>query len=153
MSSLGVYSVTLGGWSSNNKYALLGSLRAAAQMLSYEVFMGLSLMGVVMMAGSFNITDIVEAQKGSVVLYSAGAWLYCVFHCRNRGNAPAAVRSARGRKRTCRRFSFRIFRHEIRHVLCRRIYRHHVLISALITTLFFGGWLGPCAAGHCLVLS
>ena len=64
MSSLGVYSVTLGGWSANNKYALLGSLRAAAQMLSYEVFMGLSLMGVVMMAGSFNITDIVEAQKG-----------------------------------------------------------------------------------------
>ena len=55
MSSLGVYSVVLGGWSSNNKYSLLGGLRAAAQMLSYEVFMGLSLMGVVMLAGSFNL--------------------------------------------------------------------------------------------------
>ncbi len=52
MSSLGVYSVVLAGWSSNSKYSLLGGLRAAAQMLSYEVFMGLSLMGVVMLAGS-----------------------------------------------------------------------------------------------------
>src|SRR6202048_1734320 len=63
MSSLGVYSVVLAGWSSNNKYALLGGLRASAQMLSYEVFMGLSLMGVVVLAGSFRITDIVNAQR------------------------------------------------------------------------------------------
>src|ERR1051326_2365304 len=62
MSSLGVYSVVLAGWSSNNKYSLLGSLRASAQMLSYEVFMGLSVMGVVMLAGSFNLREIVEAQ-------------------------------------------------------------------------------------------
>src|SRR5581483_536632 len=64
MSSLGVYSVVLAGWSSDNKYALLGAMRAAAQMLSYEVFMGLSLMGVVLLAGSFNLTRIVEAQRG-----------------------------------------------------------------------------------------
>jgi NADH-quinone oxidoreductase subunit H len=64
MSSMGVYSVVLGGWSANNKYSLLGALRAAAQMLSYEVFMGLSLMGVVMLAGSFSLRDIVEAQRG-----------------------------------------------------------------------------------------
>ena len=63
MSSLGVYSVMLAGWSSNSKYSLLGGLRAAAQMLSYEVFMGLSLMGVVLMAGSFNIAEIVNAQR------------------------------------------------------------------------------------------
>jgi NADH-quinone oxidoreductase subunit H len=62
MSSMGVYSVVLAGWSSNNKYSLLGALRASAQMLSYEVFMGLSLMGVVLLAGSFNLRDIVEAQ-------------------------------------------------------------------------------------------
>ena len=54
MSSLGVYSVVLAGWSSNNKYSLLGGIRAAAQMLSYEVFMGLSVMGVVIMTGSFR---------------------------------------------------------------------------------------------------
>src|SRR5437868_10228552 len=63
MSSLGVYSVVLGGWASNNKYSLLGGFRAAAQMLSYEVFMGLALMGVVMLAGSFNLRDIVAAQE------------------------------------------------------------------------------------------
>src|ERR1700692_993999 len=64
MSSLGVYSVVLAGWASNNKYSLLGGIRAAAQMLSYEVFMGLSLLGVVMLAGSFRVSDIVEAQRG-----------------------------------------------------------------------------------------
>src|SRR5919198_1254582 len=63
MSSLSVYSVVLGGWASNNKYSLLGGLRAAAQMLSYEVFMGLSIMGVVMLADSFNLRAIVEAQR------------------------------------------------------------------------------------------
>src|SRR5512136_444627 len=64
MSSMGVYSVVLAGWASNNKYSLLGGLRAAAQMVSYEVFMGLSLVGIVLMAGSFRLTDIVEAQRG-----------------------------------------------------------------------------------------
>src|SRR6185437_487628 len=63
MSSLGVYSVVLAGWSSDNKYALLGGLRAAAQMVSYEVFMGLSLVGVVLMAGSFRLSDIIAAQR------------------------------------------------------------------------------------------
>ena len=56
----------LAGWSSNNKYALVSSLRAAAQMLSYEVFMGLSLMGVVLLAGSFSLPTIVEARKDQV---------------------------------------------------------------------------------------
>src|SRR5690606_37751968 len=63
MSSLAAYSVVLGGWASRSKYAVLGGLRAAAQMLTYEVFMGLSLMGVVMLAGSFNLHTIVEAQR------------------------------------------------------------------------------------------
>ncbi|MHB1161622.1 MAG: complex I subunit 1/NuoH family protein, partial [Chloroflexota bacterium] len=63
MSSMSVYSVVLAGWASNSKYSLLGGMRAAAQMLSYEVFMGLSLMGVVMIAGSFSLSDIVEAQQ------------------------------------------------------------------------------------------
>ncbi len=63
MSSMAVYSIVLAGWASNNKYALLGCTRAVGQMLSYEVFMGLSLMGVVMLAGSFSLGDIVVAQR------------------------------------------------------------------------------------------
>ena len=63
MAGLAVYSVMFAAWSSNNKYALLGGLRAAAQTLSYEVFMGLSLMGVVAQAGTFNLREIVEAQS------------------------------------------------------------------------------------------
>src|SRR6185437_10097739 len=70
MSSIGAYSVVLAGWSSNNKYSLLGGLRASAQMLSYEVFMGLSLMGVVMEAHSFNLKEIVQAQ-------ATGIW-FCI---------------------------------------------------------------------------
>src|SRR5258708_15524547 len=64
MSSLGVYSVVLAGWASNNKYSLLGGIRAAARMLSYSAFLGLSLLGVVVLAGSFQISHIVEAQRG-----------------------------------------------------------------------------------------
>jgi NADH-quinone oxidoreductase subunit H len=63
MSSLTVYSIVLGGWSSNSKYSLQGALRGAGQMISYEVFMGLSLMGVVLMAQSFNLSDIIAAQR------------------------------------------------------------------------------------------
>jgi NADH-quinone oxidoreductase subunit H len=64
VTSIGVYGVALAGWSSNNKYSLLGSLRASAQMVSYEISLGLSLVGVLIMAGSFNLTDIVKAQQG-----------------------------------------------------------------------------------------
>src|SRR5260370_7624470 len=64
MSSMGAYSIILGGWASNNKYALLGAMRGAAQLISYEVFMGLSLMGTVLLAGSFRLEDIVNAQRG-----------------------------------------------------------------------------------------
>jgi NADH-quinone oxidoreductase subunit H len=62
LSSIGVYGVTLGGWASNSKYSLLGGIRAAAQMISYEISLGLSLVPIVMLAGSFSLVDIVNAQ-------------------------------------------------------------------------------------------
>ena len=65
ITSLGVYGVALAGWSSNSKYSLLGGLRASAQMISYEVALGLSLIGVLIMAGSFNLREIVDAQGGT----------------------------------------------------------------------------------------
>ena len=64
ITSLGVYGVALAGWSSNSKYSLLGGLRASAQMVSYEIALGLSLIGVLIMAGSFSLRDIVNAQSG-----------------------------------------------------------------------------------------
>ena len=63
MSSIGVYAVTLGGWASNNKYALIGGLRSSAQMISYELAMGISTIGVLLLAGSLSMVDIVKAQE------------------------------------------------------------------------------------------
>src|SRR5437867_12154525 len=70
MSSLGVYAITLGGWSSNNKYALLGGLRSSAQMISYELAMGLSTIGVLLLAGSLSLVSIVKAQSGPLQIGS-----------------------------------------------------------------------------------
>src|SRR5437868_6798539 len=64
ITSMGVYGVALAGWSSNSKYSLLGGLRASAQMVSYEISLGLSLIGVLIMAGSFSLREIVDAQGG-----------------------------------------------------------------------------------------
>jgi NADH-quinone oxidoreductase subunit H len=76
MAGIAVYAVLFGGWSSNNKYALLGGLRSAAQTISYEVFLGISLMGVVAIAGSFNMREIVEAQRDMwfVIPQFIGLW-------------------------------------------------------------------------------
>ena len=142
MSSLGVYSVVLAGWSSDNKYSLLGGLRAAAQMLSYEVFMGLSLMGVVVLAGSFDLSADCARRNGTCGSCSAVPRLRAVSDRGHGRNAAAAVRSAGSGERTGRRVSLRILRDEVRHVLRRRVSGHH-LISSMITVLFFGGWLGP----------
>ena len=65
ITSIGVYGIALAGWSSNSKYSLLGSLRASAQMVSYEIALGLSLIGVLILAGSFSLRDIVDAQSGT----------------------------------------------------------------------------------------
>jgi NADH-quinone oxidoreductase subunit H len=142
MSSLGVYSLVLGGWSSNNKYSLLGGLRAAAQMLSYELFVGLSLMGVVMLAGSFNVRDIVEAQRdlwfcipqffGLAVFFIAGL---AETHRLPLDLPEADNELVAGYHSEYSGMKFGLF--------FLGEYIGITLISALITTFFFGGWLGP----------
>jgi NADH-quinone oxidoreductase subunit H len=154
MSSLAVYSVMLGGWASNSKYSLLGALRASAQMVSYEVFMGLSLMGVVALAGSFSLRDIVEAQSAD---------LYCIPHAFCIPNwyiftqfIGFFVFLVAGIAETHRTpFDLPEAEHELAagfHTEYSGIkfgmffvgeYIGVVLISALLVTLFFGGWLGP----------
>jgi len=142
MSSLGVYSVALAGWASGSKYSLLGGLRASAQMLSYEVFMGLSLMGVVMLAGSFNLREIVEAQRhlwfvvpqfiGFVVFFIAGI---AETHRLPFDLPEAESELVAGYHSEYSGMKFGMF--------FVGEYLGITLISALTVTLFFGGWMGP----------
>ncbi len=142
MSSMGVYSVALAGWSSNNKYSLMGGLRASAQMLSYEVFMGLSLMGVVMLAGSFNLRVIVEAQRGMwfVVPQFIGFIIFLIAGTAETHRLPFDLPEAESELVAGFHSEYSGMKFGMFFV---GEYLGITLISALITALFFGGWLGP----------
>jgi NADH-quinone oxidoreductase subunit H len=142
MSSLAAYSVVLGGWASRSKFAVLGGLRAAAQMLTYEVFMGLSLMGVVMLAGSFNLHTIVEAQRslwfcvpqflGMIIFFIAGL---AETHRLPFDLPEAETELVAGFHTEYSGMKFGMF--------FVGEYAGIILISAMTVVLFFGGWLGP----------
>ncbi|SHF29530.1 NADH dehydrogenase subunit H [Modicisalibacter ilicicola DSM 19980] len=142
MAGINVYAVLFGGWSSGNKYALIGAMRASAQTLSYEVFMGLALMGVVAITGSFNMRDIVNAQEGFwfVIPQFFG---FCTFliagiavtHRHPFDQPEAEQELADGYHIEYSSMKFGMF--------FIGEYVGMVLISALIVTLFFGGWHGP----------
>jgi len=143
--------VVLAGWASNSKYSLLGGLRAAAQMLTYDVFMGLSLMGVVMLAGSFDLVRIVEAQKslwfcvpqvfGLAVFFMAGV---AEAH-RSPFDLPEAdAELVAGYHSEYSGMKFG-------DVLCRRVSFDHGDLRRSSPRCFFGGWLGPGAAARGLV--
>jgi NADH-quinone oxidoreductase subunit H len=142
MSSLGVYSVVLAGWSSNNKYSLLGSLRASAQMLSYEVFMGLSVMGVVMLAGSFNLREIVEAQHRLwfCVPQFLGLIIFIVAGIAETHRLPFDLPEAESELVAGFHSEYSGLKFGMFFV---GEYLGITLISAMVVTLFFGGWLGP----------
>lgn len=142
MSSLGLYSVVLGGWASDNKYALLGALRAAAQMLSYEVFMGLSLMGVVLLAGTFDLTRIVEAQRHLwfVIPQFLGFILFLIAGLAETRRLPFDLPEAESELIAGFHAEYSGMKFGMFFV---GEYLGITLISALITVLFFGGWLGP----------
>ncbi len=141
-SSLGVYSVVLGGWASNNKYSLLGSIRASAQMLTYEVFMGLSLVGVIMMADSFSLRQIVEAQKGLwfFIPQFAGFIIFLIAGIAETHRTPFDIPEAEGELIAGYHSEYSGMKFGMFFV---GEYLGVTLISALIVTLFFGGWLGP----------
>jgi len=143
MTSLAVYSVLLGGLASNNKYALLGGLRSAAQMVSYEVFMGLSLMGVVMLTGSFSLVDIVlwqEEHTWFVIPQFVGFVVFLIAGIAESHRLPFDLPEAEheliaGFHTEYSGMKFGMF--------MVGEYMGVILISCIIATIFFGGWLGP----------
>ncbi|WP_025762824.1 NADH-quinone oxidoreductase subunit NuoH [Dyadobacter tibetensis] len=142
MSSLGVYSIVLGGWASNNKYALLGALRGASQMISYEVFMGLSLMGVVMLTGSFRLTDIVMAQQDYwfVLTQPIGFVLFLIAGIAETHRLPFDIPEAESELVAGFHSEYSGMKFGMFFI---GEYLGITLISAMVVTLFFGGWLGP----------
>ena len=147
MTSMGVYGIILAGWASNSKYAFLGAMRAAAQMVSYEIAMGFALVGVLIAAGSLNLTDIVMAQSGN-----AGAlewfWLpllplfvvYFISGVAETNRAPFDVVEGEseivaGHMVEYSGAAFSLF------FLAE--YANMILISFLVSLFFLGGWLSP----------
>ncbi|AIN47294.1 NADH-quinone oxidoreductase subunit NuoH [Candidatus Palibaumannia cicadellinicola] len=142
MAGLSVYAVLFAGWASNNKYSLLGAMRAAAQTLSYEVFIGLSLMGVVAQAGSFNLSAIIADQAhiwnvvpqffGFITFFLAGMAV-CHRHPFDQPESEQELADGYHIEYSGMKFGL-FFIGE---------YISIITISALTVTLFFGGWQGP----------
>jgi NADH-quinone oxidoreductase subunit H len=142
MSSLGVYAITLGGWSSNNKYALLGGLRSSAQMISYELAMGLSTIGVLLLAGSLSLVDIVHAQERwwFVVFQPVAFMIFMITALAETNRAPFDLPEAEAElvagfhtEYSSMKFGL-FFLGEFANVIS---------ISCIAVTLYLGGWNGP----------
>jgi NADH-quinone oxidoreductase subunit H len=142
MTSLGVYSVMFGAYASNNKYSMLGGLRAAAQMISYEVFMGLSLMGVVMLSGSFNLRDIVLAQAHGwfIVPQFLGFIIFYIAGIAETHRTPFDLPEAENELTAGFHTEYSGMKFGMFFV---GEYVGVILISSMTTVLFLGGWHGP----------
>jgi NADH-quinone oxidoreductase subunit H len=142
MSSMGAYSIILGGWASNNKYSLLGAMRGAAQMISYEVFMGLALMGAVLLANSFSLVDIVEAQRGMwfVIPQFVGFVIFFIAGIAETHRLPFDIPEAESELVAGFHSEYSGMKFGMFFV---GEYLGITLISSLTVCLFFGGWLGP----------
>ncbi len=146
LSSLGVYAIALGGWASNNKYSLMGGLRSASQMISYELGMGLSIIALLMVTGSLNLREIVDQQhlygwnvlRAPTMFIAFLIYFICGIAETNRAPfdlAEAETELVAGFHTEYSSFKFAMF--------FMAEYVNMVIISALATTLFFGGWSGP----------
>ena len=152
-SSLGVYGLVFGGWASGSKYSLLGGLRAAAQVVSYELILGLAVVGVVMISGTLALGGIVEAQARSVwyiVLQPLGFILYFVGAVAEVNRAPFDLPEAETELVAGYHTEYSGMRFAMYYIA---EYVNMITVSAVAATLFLGGWLGPFVPGpHWLLL-
>lgn len=143
LTSMGVYGITLSGWSSNNKYSLLGGLRSSAQMISYELSMGLAILGVVIVTGSLRMTEIVNHQAGwmwNMIVQPVGFIVFVVASFAETNRTPFDLPEAEpelvgGYHTEYSSFKFALF------FLAE--YANMITASAIITTLYLGGWQVP----------
>ncbi len=140
--SLGVYGAILGGWSSNNKYSLLGGLRLCAQMVSYELALGLSVIGVIMMAGSLSTVSIVAAQKCMpfIVYQPIGFLIFMTAAMAECGRTPFDLIECENELVAGYQTEYSSMKWGM---FMMGEYAHIIAASALATTLFLGGWQGP----------
>jgi NADH-quinone oxidoreductase subunit H len=145
LSSLGVYGIVLAGWSSNNKYALLGGLRATAQMISYEIAMGMSTVAVLLLAGNVAMSEIVARQAASVIQWNVFplglAWfIFLVASFAETNRAPFDLPEAEGELIAGYHIEYSSMKFSMFYIA---EYSNMVTASALMVTLFFGGWDVP----------
>jgi NADH-quinone oxidoreductase subunit H len=143
ISSIGVYGVVLGGWSSGSKYSLLGALRGSAQVVSYELVLGLALVGVVLVSGTMSVAQIVDQQSHLVpfvILQPLGFLLYFTAAIAETNRAPFDLPEAEQELVAGYHTEYSGFRFALYYIA---EYVNVLTVSAIAATLFFGGWLGP----------
>jgi NADH-quinone oxidoreductase subunit H len=142
VASLGVYGIVLGGWASNNKYALLGGLRSAAQMISYELSLGLSVVGVLILSRSLSLVEIVRAQSPVwfIVLQPVGFLIFLVCAIAETNRAPFDLPEAETELVAGFHVEYSSMRFAM-YFLAE--YANMIAVAGIATTLFLGGWRGP----------
>ena len=142
VSSLGVYGVAMGGWASNNKYSLLGAIRSSAQMISYEISLGLSVIGVLMITGSLSTVQIVEAQSRVwFILYQPlGFIIYLISAVAECSRTPFDLTECENELVAGYQTEYSSMKFALYYLA---EYAHILVVSSLAVTLFFGGWHGP----------
>jgi NADH-quinone oxidoreductase subunit H len=142
ISSLGVYGVVMGGWASNNKYSLLGAIRSSAQMISYELSLGLSIIGVLMITGSLSTMKIVEAQSQVwfIVYQPLGFIIYLISAVAECSRTPFDLTECENELVAGYQTEYSSMKFGLYYLA---EYAHILVVSSLAVTLFFGGWHGP----------